>query len=378
MTVRSAWLLTAPGGQTREDTRRAPIGAMTPVDAATVRSGVVPGGDPYTLTDTGAMTCDIGLGRAVIQGVLSQGAYGHVVTATESLTVTDGDASLDRIDSVFAVVYDNLYDATGMTLATIELVEGVPSSTPTAPNPPTQSALRLWDITVPAGTSAGTGGIDWVTGITDRRQYTVAVGGINPGGTSVAGAYVGQWRDNTGTLERWNGTSWEVRQPHDGVTFNADLLLGATTDVTWGGDTTLYRNAAGELRTGGSLIADGNFTVLMDWTPLTSLGSYTAGFSDGIPTPRMRKILLLGSEVWEFEGEISISSFTAGTAVTAFTFNAGHRVADTRGCHVFEKNGGFYGVRLALLSDGVMQLAAAGTPGAVLLDDVRITNPLAT
>lgn len=128
-------------------------------------------------------------------------------------------------------------------------------------------------------------------------------------------------------------------------------------------------------RPGLQLTADRLNGVLMDWAPLTSIGTFASGFAAGSPVPRMRKIDHSGTEVWEFEGEITIGSFTAGSTATAFTFDAGYRVADTRGVHLADKNGGFYGVRVALLSDGVLQFASADTPSAVMLDDLRITNP---
>lgn len=237
MTVRAAWL--QPTGQTREDTRAVPVGTMTPMGELTSRSGVIPGGNPFTATGTAAMQVQIGTGRAVIQGTTAQGAYPVAATAPETLTIGDGNAQFARIDSVIARVYDGMYDTEGQTLATIEIVQGEASATPTAPTLPAAS-LRLWDITVPAGTSAGTGGINWATALADRRLYTVAVGGITPG--QPYGRYAGQWRDNAGVLERYSGTDWEPV-----------IRLGNAGQLQLG-DARLYRSTTNTLKTDSSLV----------------------------------------------------------------------------------------------------------------------------
>ncbi|MEU1284901.1 hypothetical protein [Kitasatospora sp. NPDC005856] len=208
MTVRSVWHLNP--GQTREDTRLAPVGTWTPTGATTTRSGVVPGGNPLTLTVTG-MTATVGIGRVVVQGTTGQGAYGLVVTAPETITIAPG-AGQTRYDTIWIVAYDKLYDTSGQTLAAVVYQQGTPGSgaPPTAPASGT-AYMRLWDIQVPAGASAGSPP-NWIgLGLlTDRRIFSVSLGGIHPGADSGPGAYGGQYRDNpaTGALERWDGTSW--------------------------------------------------------------------------------------------------------------------------------------------------------------------------
>lgn len=218
MTVRAAWLLpggTTPG-QTREDTRLTPVGTMTPDGELTTRAGVIPGGDPFAATSAGAMSLQIGVGRGAVQGTAAQGAYPVAVTSPETVTFTDGTAQFARIDSVVVHVYDGLYDVSGQTLAAVEVVEGQATATPSPPLLP-PGCLRLWDVTVPAGASAGTGGIDWGVALADRRQYTTAVGGIVPPGAAdaYAGAYDGQYRDTGAGLERWSAAddAWEAYPP---------------------------------------------------------------------------------------------------------------------------------------------------------------------
>lgn len=213
MTVRAAWLL--PQGQTREDTRVTPVGTMAPESELTTRGGVVPGGNPFAATPAGAMSVQIGVGRAHVQGTTAQGPYPAAVTAPELLTFTDGDA-LDRIDTVILRVYDGMYDVEGQALATVEIVQGIAAGAPTPPQLPPAS-LPLWDVRVRAGASASVGGLDWASALTDRRRYTVAVGGIMPAGgpSSWPGAYDGQYRDLNGVLERWRADTgaWSTYRP---------------------------------------------------------------------------------------------------------------------------------------------------------------------
>jgi hypothetical protein len=247
LTVRAAWLLTGPpNGQTRTDTRLAPLGTMAPNGELTSRDGVIAGGSPLMATGTGAMQVQIGTGRALVQGTTAQGAYPVAVTAPETLTVADGDAQNPRVDSVVLHVYDGLFDNSGTTPAVaLELIKGAPAPTPTEPTVPS-ACLRLWSITVPAGVSAGTGGITWTSALADRRRYTASYGGIIPRGwgTNFAGAYDGQYRDVDGVLERWNASTsmW--------VTYRPPLAIDAvTTGFTVASGYTLNNYSA--RRTGG-------------------------------------------------------------------------------------------------------------------------------
>lgn len=208
MTVRAGWLL--PDGQTREDTRLTPLGTMAPEGTLTTRDGLIAGGTGLAATGVGAMQVQINTGRAIIQGTTAQGAYPVAVTAPVTLTVPDGHAQHPRIDAVAIRLYDALYDTSQQTAVQLEIVTGTPSATPSAPSLP-NSSLRLWEIAVPAGTSAGTGGISWASALTDRRRYTSAYGGILPRGFSLSfsGGYAGQYRDNGTELERWSGTAWD-------------------------------------------------------------------------------------------------------------------------------------------------------------------------
>ncbi|MFG3495455.1 hypothetical protein [Streptomyces sp. NPDC047928] len=220
MPVRSAWLINRTDtttGQSRTDTRLAPTGTMAPAGPLTSASGVVPGSKDgkylmdglYVFGDAAGMTASVAPGRAVIQSYGPAGAYPVVLTDYEPITFDDGDASNPRIDLVVLRVYDTQYDASGRTEAVLEIVKGTPAGTPEVPATP-DAALPLARVTVPAGASVGTGGLDWSSAVYDLRNSTVAVGGIlaESWNRGVPGGYAGQYRDTGGRLQRWDGTAW--------------------------------------------------------------------------------------------------------------------------------------------------------------------------
>ncbi|MBB5128438.1 hypothetical protein FHS32_005213 [Streptomyces albaduncus] len=280
--MRAAWLLpggTGPG-QTREDTRLAPVGTMTPDGELTTRQGVIPGGSKFAATGAGAMSLQIGVGRAAVQGTLAQGAYPVAVDAPETLTFGDGSAQFDRIDTVVLRVYDGLFDVSGQTLAAVEVVPGAAAESPVAPTLE-PACLPLWDVRVPAGASAGVGGIDWGAALTDRRHYTVAVGGIVPRGSLAdPGAYDGQYADVDGVLYRWSAasTAWVLYRPPAAPV--EVVTTGLTVTSGWALSSFSARRDGKSVsatvyvtRTGPALSADPNLddthvcTLPADWRP---------------------------------------------------------------------------------------------------------------
>jgi hypothetical protein len=261
MTVRAAWL--QPTGQTREDTRLALAALLTP-DGDTPggtplrsRSGTLPGG--FQVTNAAGMSCSIGPGRAIVQGLANeQGAYPVAVTAPQPLTFADGDPLNGRIDLVELVVLDDVHDRTGATEARVRVIQGAPSATPTAPASGAGSTLPLYRVSVPAGTSAGTGGIAWATAVTTLHQSVAALGGITPSG-GFDGSYSGQYRESGGVLQRWGTTAWtSYPKAVGGIAPN-----GAITNGTYTGQ---YRDSAGVLqRWDGTSwhIVQGRATVLL-------------------------------------------------------------------------------------------------------------------
>ncbi|MFD8640215.1 hypothetical protein ACFV14_07880 [Streptomyces zaomyceticus] len=242
MTVRAAWLPST--GQTREDTRLTLAALLTPsgqsADETPLRSraGIVPGG--FALTGGSPMQATIGTGRAIVQGNdTAQGAYLVAATAPESFTIEDGDPQHDRIDLIELSVMDDAYDRSGATEAVVRLVKGTPQATPTVPQTGPGSTIPLYTIRVPKGASAGTGGIAWTTAVTTLHWPVVALGGILPA-SGFKGAYIGQYRDTAGLLQRWDGTTWvSYPKPIGGI---------APSGTAAGGYTGQYRDNNGGLQ----------------------------------------------------------------------------------------------------------------------------------
>ncbi|MFD7220742.1 hypothetical protein [Streptomyces sp. NPDC056730] len=252
MPVRSAWLINrtdSESGQSRADTRLSPTGTMAPTGALTSQSGVIPGSQGgselmdalYVYGATAGMTAMVSPGRAVIQSYGPAGAYPVVVTDHTPVTFADGDASNPRLDLVVLAVRDGQFDSSGRTEAVLEVIQGVPAGTPEAPRVP-DAALPLARVTVPAGSSAGSGGLDWSTALYDLRDTTVAVGGIlaESWNREVNGGYVGQYRDTGSEFQRWDGRRWSgYPQQLGGIAPQGALAAGGYTGQ--------YRDEGGRL-----------------------------------------------------------------------------------------------------------------------------------
>lgn len=213
MNLRSSWV--AETGQTREDTRLTQTGVTTMTNPVQVRSGILPGsyGGQYRLSGfwtfgSAAMSATVSEGRAVIQGEISQGVFPVTLPASAVVTFAPGNALYRRIDLLVLRIHDKLYDGGERTEATIEIIQGVAEQDPKVPVVPPR-CLPLYEVTVPAGASAGNGGIPWASALNDLRTPVVALGGILPvEGAVLPGAYPGQYQDASGALQRWDGGAW--------------------------------------------------------------------------------------------------------------------------------------------------------------------------
>jgi hypothetical protein len=243
VTIRSSWL--DDSGQSREDTRLTQLGATVPVDATRVLSGILPGSPDHTskvagfwLTDQSGMTATVQPGRAVIQGLATQGAYPVTLAEATTVTLDDGDPANTRIDLICLSVHDSSYDSSEETVATLDVIKGDPtlSTPPAVPN----LALPLYYVTVPRGASAGGTAIAWTGGgVQDLRTTTVAIGGVLPvyGNAAVPGAYTSQLRDYNNVLQRWDGTQW--------VSYPAAIGGIAPAGTATGGYNGQYRDGTG-------------------------------------------------------------------------------------------------------------------------------------
>ncbi|WP_406336652.1 hypothetical protein OG814_33375 [Streptomyces zaomyceticus] len=121
---------------------------------------------------------------------------------------------------------------------------------------------------------------------------------------------------------------------------------------------------------------------IMEWTPFTTIGSFSAGFSAATLTPMMRKIRFLGADRWEYKGRISVVAGTivANVNTTAFTFAAGYRPTTEHGWQLAGGTTGFYGIRTTISTGGLLQVgvptAAGNNCNGILLDGLHIDAPI--
>ncbi|MGW4854704.1 hypothetical protein ACWEPZ_26105 [Streptomyces sp. NPDC004288] len=309
MALRSSWV--AETGQTREDTRLTQVGATTMVNPVQVRSGILAGSYDgknrmagFWMDKASAMTATVSEGRAVIQGDISQGVYPVALPSSEQVTFAAGDAQYGRIDLVVLKVYDSLYEGGTRNEAKIEIIQGAPGQAPKPPTAPARS-LPLYEVTVPAGASAGNGGIPWNTSLKDLRTPVVSLGGILPvEGQVLPGAHPGQYQDTANNqFQRWDGGKWVAYPEAVGgiVPSSASTLQGSYTGQYRdgaGGRIERWNGAAWVPAVPGPYFADSldsSYTTSTTWvTTLTNRGVVSLSFV----APASRQALLsFGSRI---------------------------------------------------------------------------------
>lgn len=121
---------------------------------------------------------------------------------------------------------------------------------------------------------------------------------------------------------------------------------------------------------------------LMEWTPISSIGAFSAGFSAASHTPMMRKIKMLGAERWEYKGRLTVAAATIlpNVNTTGFTFNVGYRPTFEHGWMLCGGSTGFYAIRCTISTGGLLQFgvptAAPNTTSGILLDGCYIDAPI--
>ncbi|MFJ8016250.1 hypothetical protein [Streptomyces sp. NPDC096339] len=230
---------------------------MATSTAAMGRGGVRPG-DPGLAVSLAGTTVNVsaGVGIATRSG---QGSYRFQLAATSPGTLSAAHATLTRIDLVYARVWDNAVDSSGLTKADTVYLAGTPSGSPVAPSPgATEIYTVLATITVPSVAGGGTAA---ATVSTTARQVTVAPGGILPvtsaADIALAGLYAGQARYNTvrGVLEFWSGSAWQAQGDWAAYT------------PTWGGG----------LATMGSSVSKGRWTRVGNMITATGVLKWGTG-----------------------------------------------------------------------------------------------------
>lgn len=207
--VRTARLQNSTAGLPAEDERLI-TAAFTPGAGLHSRGGIWPAAAGYVgevtlLSDTQVQTNPF---RATIVGTQSgvQGDYTVVNDSVRTSAIGARDAANPRIDLLVTRVRDTAYTPNegANDVRYAEVIPGTPAGSPTAPATPVNSLVH-GTITVPA---TGGGAVTFTAGTAGQA---VALGGIRPivAGDTVAGAYVGAYRDHpTNGLERWTGAAW--------------------------------------------------------------------------------------------------------------------------------------------------------------------------
>lgn len=184
---------------------------LTPNGAVRARGGLRPDGGGAVSVLSGQMNVQVTpFSCWVDASPAGQVGYPFVCDATKTLAIAAGHATLVRVDTVAVVVKENAFDGSGATTATLQIVQGTPGAG--APAMPTSACIPLRDINVPAGASAGSGGLTSGALGTDRRVYTTALGGTLPctSTTRPASPYAGMRIFETDTKREYvyDGTAW--------------------------------------------------------------------------------------------------------------------------------------------------------------------------
>lgn len=189
---------------------------LTSAGTTAVRSGVLPGLGAGNLTTVSAMVARVAPVKVAIANGVSAalGPYILVSDANVDITFAAGEASVVRTDRIIARAYDNTNDGSGSTTGAIEYLKGQASGTATAL--PTNSVL-LYEMPIPAGASAGGGGVNFANAV-DQRVYTAANGGIFPVASNTAMAAISSpwegmavYRTDIDVLYIYDGTNFKAR-----------------------------------------------------------------------------------------------------------------------------------------------------------------------
>lgn len=189
---------------------------LQPSGTISARGGVLPGLASGNLTTVSAMVARVAPVKVVIPNGVSAalGPYILVSDANVDITFDAGEASVARTDRIIARAYDNTNDGSGLTEGSIYYLKGTAGGSATAL--PTNSIL-LYEMVIPAGASAGGGGVNFANAV-DQRVYTTAQGGIIPVASNTAMAAISSphegmavYRTDLDVLYIYDGTTWRAR-----------------------------------------------------------------------------------------------------------------------------------------------------------------------
>lgn len=179
------------------------------------RPGFFPTNLVAGLTNVSAMTVGVGNFKAIVANPGGAGQYLVQSDAVENIVFADGEASVSRTDRIIVRVYNHAQDGSGKDEAAVEYLKGQVTG---APTPVPAGSLLIWEIPVPAGSSSGTGGINFSSIAIDKRVYTTASGGIIPvANTTELNAISNPWEGmaaytkDSDLLYIHDGSVWRVR-----------------------------------------------------------------------------------------------------------------------------------------------------------------------
>lgn len=296
---------------------------------------------------TASRTVTVQTGKALLTRS-GQGPYLAWNEAGADIIADPADGTNPRIDSVFAINYDQVAFVSDPSHGPkFIIVNGTPAGSPVAPATPTD-AERLCDMLRPAGVDA----IDQAK-ITDKRRSAQLVGGqlIYLAGDTVtaAGRYPNDWRihPTTGKLEIWSGSAWGEYQ---GTLLPRGVIARASrsTNGTGTGNTSqatgqklceltatvkagrLYRINAPNLQPFATLATTVEFalTYTTDGTaPTVTSAKITSTDAQVVAggTPGFAALQALYAPSSDQTLRVLISYFCAGSATTVATFGSATR-----------------------------------------------------
>ena len=189
---------------------------MQPAGQISVRSGVLPGATSGNLSTVSAMVARVAPVKVIINNSISSalGPYLLVSDANVDITFDAGEAAVPRVDRIIARSYDDTNDASGLTEGSIYYLKGTAGGSATAlPD----NSILLYEMTIPAGASAGGGGVNFANAV-DQRVYTTAQGGIipvksNTDMAAITNPHEGMavYRTDLDVLYIYDGTTWRSR-----------------------------------------------------------------------------------------------------------------------------------------------------------------------
>lgn len=176
MTIR---VLGVGNSNTDQNDHRSLICGILATQGATLPlTGVFPSSPaPAVLTNVSAMVCGVGAFRAVVNNNFGNGHFLVQNDSQVDLTFAAGEAAVTRNDRIIVRVYNDAQDGSGQSDVFVEYLKGQASG---AASPMPNNSLLLWEIPVPAGASAGNGGINFTAIAVDKRFYVATSGGVIP------------------------------------------------------------------------------------------------------------------------------------------------------------------------------------------------------